>query len=101
MFLSSTWRHLLQTRRIGRASRRGPRRPLANRFFRWLRVEQLEDRLAPATFQWVGGAGPLNWAVAANWTGGPAGAFPNAPGDIAQFTGTYATAQAVTVNQAI
>src|SRR5262249_14354582 len=30
-----------------------------------------------------------------------AGSFPNAAGDIAQFTGTYSTAQTVVVNQAI
>src|SRR5690242_65225 len=41
-----------------------------------LRVELLEDRLAPATFVWTGGSGiDNNWGTGANWQGGvaPAG----------------------------
>ena len=35
-------------------------------------LEALEDRLAPATYTWIGAAG-ANWNVAANWAGGVAG----------------------------
>ncbi|HET6573645.1 MAG TPA: MBG domain-containing protein [Fimbriiglobus sp.] len=40
-----------------------------------LRFEQLEDRLAPATFTWSGVGADANWSTAANWVGGvaPAG----------------------------
>src|SRR5260221_11438893 len=63
-------------------SRRGPRAgaPKAR-----LRVEQLETRLAPANFNWLG-AVSANWSNPNNWAGGPAGAVPNA-GDTANFFG--------------
>src|SRR5207302_4837421 len=70
------------------------------RFFSQLWVERLEERIAPATYQWVGG-NSLNWGDAGNWTGGNPGGVPNAQGDVAQFTGSYAAAQLVVLNQAI
>ena len=44
------------------------------------RLEALEDRLAPATHTWTGGAGAGNpyWSVAANWSGGVPFGDPNA-----------------------
>jgi autotransporter-associated beta strand protein len=52
-------------------------------------LELLEDRLVPSTFKWLGASG-ANWDTVANWTrtSGTTGTFPNAIGDIAQFTGT-------------
>src|SRR5262249_5236950 len=49
-------------------------------------LEALEDRIAPATYTWIGAAG-ANWNVAANWAGGVAGQFPSSDGDIAVFDG--------------
>ncbi len=53
----------------------------------WL--EPLEERLVLSTFKWLGASG-ANWDNAVNWTrtSGTTGSFPNAVGDIAQFTGT-------------
>src|SRR5262249_61970886 len=39
---------------------------------RRFRLEQLEDRLAPATFQWSGAGANSNWSTGANWGGGVA-----------------------------
>src|SRR5262249_49360527 len=39
---------------------------------RRVRLEQLEDRLAPATFQWSGAGANSNWSTGANWVGGVA-----------------------------
>ncbi|MBN9517776.1 autotransporter-associated beta strand repeat-containing protein [bacterium] len=41
-----------------------------------LRFEQLEDRLAPATFTWTGAGANANWSTPGNWQGGvaPSGA---------------------------
>src|SRR5437868_1684202 len=48
-----------------------------------LELELLEDRFAPAIYQWTGGGGAANdWSLAANWAGGT---FPNAAGDVARF----------------
>src|SRR5439155_18448492 len=70
--------------------------------FRHLWLEQLEDRTLPSTFKWVGGAADANWTTAGNWNVvSGAGAFPNAAGDVAQFTGSYSSAQTAVVNQAI
>ncbi|HEX3149406.1 MAG TPA: autotransporter-associated beta strand repeat-containing protein, partial [Gemmataceae bacterium] len=69
---------------------------------RRLRVESLEDRTVPSTFQWTGAGGNANWNTAANWalvTG--SGSFPNAVDDVAQFNATYSGAQTALVNQAI
>src|SRR5436309_3918568 len=54
-----------------------------------LKLEQLETRLAPATFTWSGAGGNRSCTTGANWVGGvaPTGApsvlddpvFPNAP----------------------
>src|SRR5437667_5485982 len=38
----------------------------------FLRLEQLEDRLAPATFVWNGMGLNNNWTTGANWLGGVA-----------------------------
>jgi len=66
-----------------------------------LRVESLEDRTVPSTFQWVGGSG-ANWNTAANWALiSGSGSFPNAVDDVAQFTASYSGAQTALVNQAI
>src|SRR4051794_17290162 len=45
-----------------------PKQSLARSFFR-PRLEELEQRLAPATHTWTGTAGTL-WPNANNWTGG-------------------------------
>src|SRR5260370_10954538 len=75
-------------------------RPLA-RFFSRLWVEPLEERVLPSSYQWVGGSS-ANWNDPGNWSLlSGTGTFPNAPGDIAKFTGTYSAAQTVTVNTAI
>src|SRR6266851_4155487 len=67
------------------ARRRSPqrRRPRPNRV--QLCVEQLETRLAPASFTWTGAISNL-WSNPRNWAGGPAGAVPG-PGDTAAFFG--------------
>jgi hypothetical protein len=46
-------------------SRRRLPRPRGWRLF----VEQLEDRLTPASVSWTGGAGTFNWTDANNWSG--------------------------------
>ncbi len=46
-------------------------KPLHKRNSR-LHVERLEDRLAPATFQWTGTAGDGKWGTGGNWSGGMA-----------------------------
>ena len=54
----------------------------------------LEDRSVPATYQWIGGGPDSNWNTAANWTLiSGTGTFPNAVGDVAQFTGAYSAEQ--------
>src|SRR4051812_3705081 len=40
-----------------------------NRGHRQLRLESLEDRLAPATFTWTGAGSDALWTNAANWGG--------------------------------
>src|SRR4051812_47511880 len=82
-------------RMVGSPGARGS----GGRFFNLLWLEHLEDRTLPSTYQWVGGSS-VNWNDPNNWSGGSA-AFPNAQGDVAQFTGSYSTAQTVLVNQAI
>src|SRR3954451_19470790 len=76
----------------------GVSRNVLSKFFRHLWVEPLEDRTLPSTFQSLGTGANNNWANPNNWS--PTG-FPNAPGDVAQFTGSYSAAQTVLVNQAI
>src|SRR5262245_11655819 len=79
---------------------RGPRKAHARRL-QPLWFEQLEDRTLPSTFKWLGSGADANWSTAANWSLlSGAGSFPNAAGDIAQFTGTAAQTTVV-VNQAI
>src|SRR5436190_10339753 len=54
---------------LGRSTpvrKRNPHRKTAKR----LQVEQLESRLAPATFIWSGAGGNSNWSSGANWQGG-------------------------------
>ena len=64
----------------------------------WL--EELEDRTLLSTYRWTGASSP-NWTDPGNWSLlSGAGTFPNAVGDIAQFTGTP-TSQIAVVNQAI
>src|SRR6266850_871503 len=95
----SWWRKLAT--KNNRTSKRALRRTSRSRFFRQMWVEQLEDRTLLSTFQWIGGSS-VNWNDAGNWTlVSGAGSFPNAQGDIAQFTASYSAAQLVTVNQAI
>ncbi len=67
-----------------------------------LLIEALEDRTAPATFQWV--AGSTSWNAAASWTltsGTSSLNYPAVAGDIAQFTGSYSAAQAVSITSAV
>ena len=45
------------------ARKRNPHRKTAKR----LQVEQLESRLAPATFIWSGAGANSNWSTGANW----------------------------------
>src|SRR5579872_1341065 len=73
----------------------------AGKFFSRLWVEPLEDRTLLSTYQWLGTGATTNWNDPTNWTGGPAGTFPSVAGDVAQFTGTFATNQTAVVNQAI
>ena len=71
------------------------RLPKAARLF----LETLEDRVVPSTFKWVGTGANGNWDTAANWmlvTG--SGTFPNAVGDLAQFTSTTATQLTATLD---
>ena len=59
-----------------------------------LSVEQLESRLQPATYYWVGGAAgnPLDWSEAANWTqgGGRPAKSPPDDRDTAVFNSLFA-----------
>lgn len=59
-------------------------------------IEQLEDRVVPATYIWAGGSS-ANWSDPANWGGA---GFPSLPGDIAQFTAPIGTAQTINVDVA-
>ena len=59
------FRHLLGHDRKLRSLRRGIRAPSRERSCR-PRLERLEDRLAPATYTWLGDAGPL-WSSPRNW----------------------------------
>src|SRR5689334_2712872 len=96
--LSTWWRAL--SKRNARFARPFSPKPRP-KFFRHVYVERLEDRTLPSTFQWVGGSS-ANWNDAANWkllSG--SGTFPNAKGDVAQFTASYSAAQGVTLNQTI
>src|SRR5438045_2816386 len=98
MFLSS-WRKLMKlVRRNDKASRRKRGRfQCDDQTFRWLWLELLEDRTLLSTFKWLGGSS-ANWNDSGNWSLlSGSGAFPNAQGDVAQFTGTYSTAQTATV----
>src|SRR5436190_2154115 len=90
-----SWRHWLQQRR---ADARGRRRPARHRR---PDLEALEARNLLSTFQWTGQGATANWTDVANWSGGPAGTFPDVPGDVAQFVGAFAGARTVTVDQAI
>src|SRR5262249_37392466 len=70
-------------------------------FLRHLWIERLEDRTLPSTFNWTGGGADSNWSTGANWNLlSGSGSFPNAVGDVAQFTGTPARTT-VTLNQNI
>src|SRR5262249_31046374 len=94
--VSTWWRALLKRNAKTAHTASGNLRP---KFFRQMYFERLEDRTLPSTFQRVG-TSSLNWNDPGNWTGGN-GTFPNAQGDVAQFTGSYSAAQTVIVNQAI
>jgi hypothetical protein len=58
-FGSGLFSRLFSDKRRGRRNRHLPPR-----------VVQLEDRLAPATVSWTGGANTLNWGDGANWSTG-------------------------------
>ena len=74
---------------------RRPLRPLRT-------FDILEDRTVPATYQWTGTGANANWNNAANWTLiSGTGTFPNAVGDVAQFTGAYTADQKATITTAI
>ena len=62
----------------------------------------LEDRTVPATYQWTGAGANANWNTAANWTLiSGTGTFPNAVGDVAQFTGAYTATQTPVLTSAV
>src|SRR5437667_7785783 len=95
----SWWRTL--AKKNNRTSKRALHSTSRSRFFRQMWVEQLEDRTLLSTFQWLGGSS-VNWSDAGNWTlVSGTGSFPNAQGDVVQFTGSYSAAQLVTINQTI
>src|SRR5262249_13937984 len=55
-----------------RGRNRGRKTERLSRWRRYLELEKLEDRLAPATRTWTGLAGITLWSSAANWdTGAP------------------------------
>src|SRR4051812_24751273 len=59
-------------------------------------LEQLEDRVVPATtYSWTG-ASSTNWSDPGNWSVGVG--YPQFPGDKAQFINPIGTPQAVTVD---
>src|SRR4051794_27367940 len=100
----SSWRKLMRLVREAPRAARAARRPATDpSSFRGLWLEALEDRPLLSTFQWLAGGTSANWSDPTNWnrTAGSTGTFPNAAGDIARFTGAFATPQTVTVNQAI
>src|ERR1700733_8576312 len=69
--------------------------------FNSLLLEGLEDRVVPSPSPRLG-ASSLNWNDPHNWSLiSGSGTFPNAQGDVAEFTGTFGAAQTVVVNQAI
>jgi hypothetical protein len=74
--MSHPWVKYLKPR-FFRTQRRSHRRVAAGVEFR-PRVEHLEDRLAPATVTWVGGASG-NWGLASNWS---AAALPGGGDDV-------------------
>jgi len=79
---------------VARTPRRPLRRPLA--------VESLEARDVPASYTWTPTApGAYDWNDAANWSGGPAGTFPNAVDDVANLTGALVGNQVVRLNTGI
>jgi autotransporter-associated beta strand protein len=55
-------------------------------------LEELEARLAPATFTWTGGGANTNWSTPANWSGGVA---PAGAGDDLVFPTTSASSKSV------
>src|SRR5437868_12686492 len=100
MFLS-WWRQLVRYVFWNSQTPKKERRKLSRKFPRLLFVEPLEDRTLLSTFQWTGGSGS-NWNDGGNWSRlSGSGTFPNAVDDVAQFTGTYSSAQLAVVNQAI
>src|SRR5207249_4669111 len=75
------WRRWLRS-----TSQSRPRVP-HSRTSRRLLVEQLESRLAPATFIWTGAAS-TSWATGANWQGGIAPPSASGPLDDLVFPST-------------
>ena len=62
----------------------------------------LEDRTVPATYQWTGAGANANWNTPANWTLiSGTGTFPNAAGDIAQFSAAYTANQTPVLTSAV
>src|SRR5262245_3652136 len=69
---------------------------------RALAFEQLESRDVPATYFWVPTIpGAFDWTNGSNWTGGPAGTFPNAVNDVANLTAPLLGNQLIRLNGAI
>ncbi|MBN9519940.1 VCBS repeat-containing protein [bacterium] len=76
---------------------RRPARPV-----RRLALESLEARDVPAAYTWLPTApGAYSWNDPANWTGGPAGTFPNAAADTADLTAAITGNQVVTLGSAV
>ena len=88
------WLAAVAARLARRPARRPARCPLA--------AEPLETRDVPASYSWVPtGPGAFSWTDPANWTGGPAGTFPDAIGDVAVLNGTLTGHQLINLNDAI
>src|SRR5436305_116951 len=97
MFLS-LWLSLIRSVRTPVRSAKRSRDRLAGKLLRGLWLEQLEDRTLLTAYQWTGLGATSAWNDPNNWGGA---AFPNAPADIARFTGTITGGTTATVNQAI
>src|SRR5947209_14473756 len=66
--MTHNWFQCLLNRKL--TTQRQARSARAHRSLSRLTLEQLEDRLAPATHFWIGGGANNNWSNGNNWIGG-------------------------------